>query len=212
MLQTLLHPPIATLLWLTVAAIAAARIAVLQGRLRLLAEQAVTDPLTGAFNRRQMYVALAAAVERRHRAIERASILLFDVDRFKDVNDALGHAEGDRVLKALVALAAARFRKLDLVFRVGGEEFVLLLAGARLADALRVAEELRTLVRDAGIVPGWPLSISIGVAEVETHHSVEAWLADADVALYRAKCAGRNRVAGRAAGAREPRSLPAVTV
>jgi diguanylate cyclase (GGDEF)-like protein len=211
MIRTLLHPSIAAaLLSLTLALAAIARIAMLQARLRALTAQAVTDPLTGAFNRRQMYIALAAAVERRQRAIERASILLVDVDRFKDINDAFGHAEGDRILKALVTLVAARFRKLDLVFRIGGEEFVLLLAGARFADAFHVAEELRGLVREAGLMPEWPLSVSIGVAEVEPQQSVEAWLADADAALYRAKRAGRNRVAGRGASARDPRPLPAI--
>ena len=180
MIRTLLHPSIAApLLSLTLALAALARAAVLQARLRALTAQAVTDPLTGAFNRRQLYVALAAAVERRHRAIERASLLLIDVDRFKDINDAFGHAEGDRVLKALVTLIATRFRKLDLVFRIGGEEFVLLLAGTRFADAFSVAEELRTLVRDAALIPEWTLSVSIGVAEVEPQQSVESWLADA---------------------------------
>ncbi len=211
MIRTLLHPSLAApLLSLTLALAAIARVAVLQARLRALAAQAITDPLTGAFNRRQLYVALAAAVERRHRAIERASLLLIDIDRFKAINDAFGHAEGDRILKALVTLIATRFRKLDLVFRIGGEEFVLVLAGARFADAFNVAEELRALVRDAALIPEWPLSVSIGVAEVEPQQSVEAWLADADAALYRAKRAGRNRVAGRGASTRDPRPLPAI--
>ena len=130
-------------------AAAALRIAILQNRVRLLEEQAITDPLTGAFNRRQMQITLAAAVERRRRSGERASILLFDIDRFKDINDALGHAEGDRVLTSLVALVGQRMRKLDALFRSGGEEFVLLLSGTRFSDALSVAEDLRTLVQDA---------------------------------------------------------------
>jgi len=188
---------------LGLAAAAAWRIIVLQRRVRRLTAQAVTDPLTGAFNRRQMYPALDAAVERRHRSLEPASILLIDVDRFKEVNDLFGHAAGDRVLVALVGVIERRFRKLDMIFRAGGEEFVLLLAGARLADAFAVAEELRTLVLEARPLPGWPLSISVGVAEVAPHQSVEAWLEDADAALYRAKRAGRNRVAGCAAASRK---------
>jgi diguanylate cyclase (GGDEF)-like protein len=157
----------------------------------------VTDALTGAFNRRQLEVTLAAAVERRRRTGERASILLLDIDRFKDVNDAFGHAEGDRVLTALVALVQQRIRKLDLLFRVGGEEFVLLLPGTKFADAFGVADEIRGLVADAGLVPDWPLSISVGVAELAIEQSPAEWLAEADAALYRAKRAGRNRVAGR---------------
>jgi len=183
---------------LTVAAVAAGTgVAVLQARVRTLQEQAVTDPLTGAFNRRQLEVSLAAAVERRRRTGERASILLIDLDRFKDVNDAFGHAEGDRVLKALVALLERRFRKLDLVFRAGGEEFVLLLPGTRFNDAFAVAEEVRGRVLGARLLADWELSISVGVAELAIEQSVRAWIEEADGALYRAKRAGRNRVAGR---------------
>jgi diguanylate cyclase (GGDEF)-like protein len=180
-----------------VAAAAGAGVAVLRGRLRTLEAQAVTDPLTGALNRRQLDVALAAAVERRHRTGERASLLLFDVDRFKDVNDAFGHVEGDRVLKTIVALVEQRFRKLDLLFRAGGEEFVLLLAGTRFVDAFAVAEELRALVLDACLIPDWHLSISVGVAELSLDQTARTWIEEADAALYRAKRAGRNRVAGR---------------
>src|SRR4051812_25208721 len=189
---------------------AGARVAVVHGRLRLLEAQAVTDPLTGAFNRRQLDVVLAAAVERRHRTGERASILLFDIDRFKDVNDAFGHPEGDRVLQAIVALVGRRFRRLDLVFRVGGEEFVLLLPGTRFTDAFAVAEELRGLVHDTTLLPEWQLSISVGVAELTYEQSARTWIEEADTALYRAKRAGRNRVAGRQGGNREqaPAAMP----
>jgi diguanylate cyclase (GGDEF)-like protein len=180
------------------AAIAGAgiRMAVLHGRLRSLERQVIRDPLTGAFNRRHMHVMLAAAVERRRRFCERASLLLLDLDRFKDINDALGHAAGDRVLTHLVALVGQRLRTLDGLFRFGGEEFVLLLSGARFADALSVAEDLRELVQDAGLIPGRDLSISIGVVELAQGQSVPDWIAEADAALYRAKRAGRNRVVG----------------
>jgi diguanylate cyclase len=195
-----------------VAAAAVARVLVLQARLHVLTAQSVTDPLTGAFNRRQMHVSLAAAVDRRRRHGERASILVFDIDRFKDVNDAFGHAEGDRVLQALIATVERRFRTLDQVFRSGGEEFVLLLSGTTFADAFTVAEELRALVRDAALIPEWDLSISIGVAELALEQSADAWLEEADAALYRAKRAGRNRVAGRVVSGHEPRAAATVRV
>ena len=185
------------------AAAAAGRIAVLQRRVRALQHQAVVDPLTGAFNRRQMYATLAAARERCHRTGEPASILAFDVDRFKDVNDVFGHAEGDRVLQSLVSLVWQRFRKLDVLFRAGGEEFILLLSGTAFGDAFDVAEELRARVRDAGLIAEWHFSISVGVAELSLDQSVDAWLEEADAALLRAKRAGRNRVAGRSAASRE---------
>jgi len=178
-------------------AAAAIRMAALHRRLRALEEQAITDPLTGAFNRRYMQNMLATAVERRQRTGERASLLLFDIDRFKRINDALGHPEGDRVLKTLVALISQRMRKVDVLFRAGGEEFALLLADAKFPDALSVAEDIRRVVQDAGLVPARPVSISIGVVELAHEQSVDDWLAEADAALYRAKRAGRNRVAGR---------------
>jgi len=173
------------------------RIAMLQARLRTLQAQVIRDPLTGAFNRRHLHVMLAAAVERRRRGSERASLLCIDVDRFKEVNDLLGHAIGDRVLKDLVALVSQRLRKVDALFRVGGEEFALLLTGAALADAIAVAETVRALVQDAGLIPGRPLSISIGVVELANGQTVPDWIAAADAALYRAKRSGRNRVATR---------------
>jgi diguanylate cyclase (GGDEF)-like protein len=185
------------------AAAAAWRIAVLQARVRRLAEEAITDPLTGAFNRRQMYAALDAAVERKHRLLEPASILLIDVDRFKAVNDRFGHAAGDHALTTIVRVIEGRFRKLDVLFRAGGEEFVLLLAGTPHAAACAVAEELRALVLEARPLPDWPLSNSLGVAVAAPHQSVQAWLADADAALYLAKRRGRNRVAGDGAEARK---------
>lgn len=184
------------LFFLPVAVAAAIRVAVLQRRVRSLEEQAITDPLTGAFNRRQMHAVLAAAVERRRRSGERAALVMFDIDRFKDINDALGHAEGDRVLKSLVALVGQRVRKVDALFRAGGEEFVLLLPGTRFADALSVAEDLRRLVQDSHLVAGAYVSISIGVVELAHERSASQWIEEADSALYRAKRAGRNRVAG----------------
>jgi diguanylate cyclase len=182
---------------ITAVAGAGLRIAVLHRRLRALEQQVIRDPLTGAFNRRHMHVTLAAAIERRGRFSERASLVVFDVDRFKDVNDVLGHAEGDRVLKDLVALVGQRLRTLDALFRTGGEEFVVLLPATRFVDALSLAEDLRALVQDAGLIPGRQLSISVGVVELTHGQTVPDWLAEADAALYRAKRGGRNRVAGR---------------
>ena len=167
---------------------------------RRLAEEAITDPLTGAFNRRHMDACLRTAIERRDRTAEPASLLVFDVDHFKAINDAVGHLGGDDVLKAIVALVAGRARKLDVLFRIGGEEFALLLAGARYAHALAVAEDLRAVVERAGLPGAGAVSISVGVSEVRRGQSVSDWIEEADAALYRAKRWGRNRVAGSAPG------------
>jgi len=188
---------VALFIALGIVAAGAIRMAMLHVRLRTLEEQAITDPLTGAFNRRHLDASLASAIARQNRTGERASLLLFDVDCFKAINDALGHAAGDRVLKALVALASHRARKIDAVFRTGGEEFAVLLSGARFKDALLVAENLRALVADAPLVDGQAVSISVGVCELREGQSVHEWFDEADAALYRAKRGGRNRVAGR---------------
>ena len=114
---------------------------------RMLMEQAITDPLTGAFNRRHVDSCLMTAIERRNRTGEPASLLMLDVDHFKRINDAYGHPAGDEALKRLVALIAGRARKLDVLFRVGGEEFLLLLPGTRYDGAIAVAEHLRAARR-----------------------------------------------------------------
>jgi diguanylate cyclase (GGDEF)-like protein len=182
---------------LAIALVAVAiRILILQRQLRALAGQAVTDPLTGAFNRRQLDVSLAAAMERCRRTGEPVSLLMLDVDRFKEINDAVGHSGGDRVLKGLVPLVAQRARKVDALFRIGGEEFALLLAGATFPDAWRIAEQLRARVAAATLIDGRRVSISIGVSEWSPEDSADAWMHDADAALYHAKRGGRNRVAG----------------
>jgi diguanylate cyclase (GGDEF)-like protein len=162
-----------------------------------LREQAITDPLTGAFNRRHLDACLTMAIERRNRTGEPASLLLVDVDHFKAINDAFGHPAGDEVLRTIVGIIGGRMRTLDVLFRIGGEEFALLLAGARHVDALAVGEDLRLLVEDSRPIEGGAVSISIGVSELQRGTSAYGWLADADAALYRAKRGGRNRVAGR---------------
>lgn len=161
---------------------------------RTLKEQAMTDPLTGAFNRRHLDCRLQAAIARRNRTGEPASLLLFDVDHFKGINDTMGHAAGDQVLKRLVALVTGRARKLDVLFRVGGEEFLLLLPGSAHDGALTVAESLRHAIAVADLLHGRRLSVSIGVSELQRGQSAGAWMEDADAALYRAKQGGRNRV------------------
>jgi diguanylate cyclase (GGDEF)-like protein len=159
-----------------------------------LEELAMTDPLTGALNRRQMETFLAEAVERHARSNAPASVLLIDIDHFKSINDRFGHDAGDKVLKALVALVKKRARRLDRVFRMGGEEFLVLLSDTRAADAVIHAERLRLLVSDAPVVDAFGITISIGVAECLANQSVEAWIKQADDALYFAKQEGRNRV------------------
>jgi len=122
---------------------------------------------------------------------------LFDLDRFKDINDTAGHQAGDRVLRAFCALATAAIRSGDLFGRLGGEEFACLLADTSMAQALHIAERLRrefASLRVAGLQGN--ASVSVGVALAgEADCTLPALLAIADRALYRAKADGRNRVA-----------------
>lgn len=163
-----------------------------------LIEQTVIDPLTGAFNRRHMMPCLSYAIERSRRLAAPSSLLLIDIDHFKRINDELGHAAGDLVLKGLVRIVNQRARKLDLLFRIGGEEFLLLLPDTREADAAILAEDLRATVAGATLLSQWPVTVSIGVSELQRDESQDAWLKHADDAMYAAKNSGRDRVVQRA--------------
>jgi diguanylate cyclase (GGDEF)-like protein len=159
-----------------------------------LMDQVITDPLTGAFNRRHMDTTLEEALERHRRSGAMASVLLIDIEHFKRVNDDFGHHVGDVVLKKLVALVKARTRKLDRTFRMGGEEFLVFLPDTPLAGAAAEAEQLRSLIAESKIIAQRPVTVSIGAAEITSETTVEQWIKQADDALYRAKESGRNRV------------------
>lgn len=159
-----------------------------------LVDQALTDPLTGAFNRRQMDQSILEAIERNRRTGAPVSMLVIDIDHFKKVNDDFGHHVGDKVLKGLVTLITNRSRKLDRLFRMGGEEFVLLLPDTRAGAAMKQAEVLRKLVSEAKLVEQRAVTISIGVAEFWAEQTPEVWMKAADDALYQAKGQGRNTV------------------
>ena len=158
---------------------------------------ALTDSLTGIANRRAFFdhgspLLEGAIAERRP-----VALLLFDLDRFKEINDSAGHQAGDRVLQAFCDLVGASIRPGDLFGRLGGEEFAYLLVDASMAQALHAAERLR---RDFAAVSFPHLvvnpTVSVGVAMAsEAGRSLSTLLALADRALYRAKADGRNRVA-----------------
>ncbi len=175
---------------------------------RELFDQAVTDPLTGALNRRQMEALLGEAVERRSRSAAPASILLVDIDHFKSVNDRFGHTTGDEALRNLVAVIKKHVRRLDRVFRTGGEEFLVLLTDTKAADAVTHAERLRLLIAEASLIQECQVTVSIGVAECLPNQKIESWIKNADDALYFAKQEGRNRVVCETPLADEPSDLP----
>jgi len=153
---------------------------------------ATKDPLTGAGNRRGLDGKLAEVVNSFNRTGTNASLIILDLDHFKKVNDIHGHAVGDQILKRVTEIINLRIRVTDSIYRVGGEEFIVVLEGANLHKAVHLAEQLRTLVDANELVPDHAVTISLGVAELKEGESANDWLHRADEALYRAKDAGRN--------------------
>ncbi len=158
---------------------------------------ALTDALTGVANRRAFFDRGAQLLEAATAELRPATLLLFDLDRFKEVNDTAGHQAGDCVLKAFCELVAGAMRPGDVFGRLGGEEFACLLAGASMAHALNTAERLRrefAALRVPGLETNATVSVGVAMAR-ETGRNLSELLAMADRALYRAKADGRNRVA-----------------
>ncbi len=162
-----------------------------------LQSAATTDSLTGLFNRRAMATRLEAELSRTQRHQIRTTVVAIDVDRFKVVNDSLGHAAGDRLLCEIAAVLRQQSRSLDSVGRMGGDEFLVILPMTTAAEAHTFVQRVqRGIVELARSRPefGGP-SLSMGVAESPRHGSnADAILAAADAALYRAKRGGRNTV------------------
>src|SRR2546423_6184331 len=145
-------------LTLTIVVVNIIRTIIRELQARLL-DLAITDPLTGAFNRRHMASCLGNAVERHRRTGAPASVLLIDVDHFKRINDQFGHEAGDGVLKGIVGLVTRRVRRLDRLFRMGGDEFVLVLPDTRGLAAATAAEDIRGSVGGAPPRHGAPLAV-----------------------------------------------------
>ncbi|WP_111413369.1 sensor domain-containing diguanylate cyclase [Billgrantia lactosivorans] len=158
-----------------------------------LEQQATRDHLTGAHNRRAFDAAMRKAIRQAERSDNSFSLLLFDIDLFKTVNDQHGHDTGDLILKRLARLVGRTLRSTDLLARWGGEEFAILLQDTPAHGASIFAERLRQQVAETRL-HGLAITISLGIAEYRRGESPEQMLARADGALYRAKRAGRNRV------------------
>jgi len=164
-----------------------------------LLHMATTDSLTGISNRRQFMELTSREIEVSRRRGRPLSLILFDADRFKLVNDTYGHGVGDEVLKVIAATARRSLRSVDILGRLGGEEFAAALPETPLIEAVEVAERLRLAIA-AATVPdskgqALQFTVSLGVALLMPgHKDVDSLLRDADEALYEAKATGRNRV------------------
>lgn len=165
---------------------------------RRLQHLASTDPLTGLTNRRSFMQALNGLLHSPGRQSSEPAgvVLMLDIDHFKDVNDTYGHVDGDQVLKSLAAIFKDQVREHDLVARLGGEEFAIILPGVDASGGARIAERIRDAVQQSIIATphaALRVTVSIGGA-VATGSDPETVLRHSDQALYRAKQAGRNRV------------------
>jgi diguanylate cyclase (GGDEF)-like protein len=160
--------------------------------------QATTDELTGLPNRRAFTEAAARTVTRSLADGRSCSVLFIDLDNFKVVNDTLGHAAGDEVLRRVAGVLSARLRRGDLLARYGGEEFIVLLPNTDVEAATELAELFRqrvAAIRDDPVAGGLPVATSIGVASLSRDvASTDALLVAADGSLYDAKRAGRDCV------------------
>jgi diguanylate cyclase (GGDEF)-like protein len=157
---------------------------------------ASVDPLTGMFNRRGFAEATSRVIEREASAGRPVTVLIFDIDHFKSINDRFGHPAGDEILKLFAAVVVSMLRITDLSGRIGGEEFAALLS-CSLEEAMTAAERVREAFANSGIVvEDGPVdtTVSIGVAGGPAGTELEVLLAAADTALYQAKRGGRNRV------------------
>lgn len=162
---------------------------------RTFRQMAVTDSLTGIANRRGLQDTLTEEHARMKRYGGHFSVLILDLDRFKEINDRHGHDAGDKVLIEISKLLESESREVDTVGRWGGEEFMAILPHVGVSKATEVASRIRSKVENHAFHDAIDVTLSIGVAECAAGETVEQLVSRADQALYKAKQGGRNRVA-----------------
>ncbi|HSP32102.1 MAG TPA: diguanylate cyclase [Halomonas sp.] len=155
---------------------------------------ATTDMLTGLVNRSQFDTVLKSEFSRRHRYARPLSLIMLDIDYFKDINDNHGHDVGDQVLVEFSNLLKRNLRKADCCARWGGEEFMLLAPETSLEQAVRLADKIRVAIKNTFFPTQGSVTASFGVVEVHSHESVKSVIKRADNALYLAKEKGRDQV------------------
>jgi diguanylate cyclase (GGDEF)-like protein len=179
---------------LAVFATVAALLASLKQRLAVESERALTDVLTGLKNRRGFQEAALAEIERARRHQQPFTLALLDLDDFKRVNDTLGHEAGDEVLVAVSDLLRERLRVVDVVCRVGGDEFALLLPETAASEAATAFRDLLVRVSSAMHERGWPVGLSVGAVTFNSApRSLDDALRETDTLLYQAKRAGKGQ-------------------
>ena len=159
-----------------------------------LREYAERDALTGLYNRRKFYEALEQERERAERYSRALSLVMFDIDHFKNVNDTYGHAVGDQVLKTTALVVTENIRRADILGRIGGEEFAVLAAETTTENAVALAQKIRCAVETTEHDHVGRITISLGVSTYDRGLSLDEFVRRSDEALYEAKNSGRNRV------------------
>ncbi len=162
-------------------------------------EQAITDELTGLDNRRHFNLSMEKEINRARRYEHNLSLIMFDIDDFKYVNDFYGHLIGDLILQGIAEKTRECLRKTDTPFRFGGEEFVVLMPETQLDSTLIIAERLRKTIEESHFRfndKTVKITVSLGICEFDSsdHHDAESFIAAADKALYLAKASGKNCV------------------
>jgi diguanylate cyclase (GGDEF)-like protein/PAS domain S-box-containing protein len=155
---------------------------------------ATTDPLTGVYNRYQFEVLYGNEVQKNYRHEQPMALILFDIDHFKTINDSFGHDVGDRALREFVAVIRKNIRSYDICARWGGEEFILLVPGVDIPNAVSIAETIREDVSHHEFYGVGRFTTSAGVSGWSSSDSIDSLIKRADKALYTAKKNGRNRV------------------
>ena len=184
-----------------------ARLAALVG---VLADSARTDALTGLKNRRAFEETLAVELERAARTGETVALLIGDLDHFKAINDDFGHPVGDEVLRRVADAFARTVRRVDVAFRIGGEEFAVIVPATDLASAHLLSERVREAVREEFVSGPRDVTLSLGVAAYPEHGpDAVSLMAQADAACYQAKARGRNRTVTAPRSAWTPATIPA---
>ena len=160
----------------------------------LLVQQATKDPLTGAGNRRALSEKVKQLIASYQRTGNKVTLLLLDLDNFKNLNDTFGHNIGDQFLIGMTKLLKSRVRTSDSLFRFGGDEFIIVAESTGLNEAQTLAEELRLSIEKTKIIAEATVTVSIGIAELSMEDTNEKWIKRADNALFKAKEIGRNKV------------------
>ena len=157
-------------------------------------KMAITDKLTGLYNRTLLKDSLEQAIHQANRTNTAYTLIIMDVDHFKKINDELGHETGDHVLIELGVFLKNFLRDSDKAFRIGGEEFLVLLYNTDEANGIDTAEKIRKGIENLSLIPGRPVTVSIGVAGLNSLRDWKKWMKTCDMNLYEAKNNGRNRI------------------